>query len=143
MDRIPLKKLAALLLTAVMALSVFTGCGAAASSAASAGSTASSTVQQTVSATLKITDKDGAVTEVALSCAEGDTLAAALLAAGVISAEEAEAGFVTVVNGVAADWNADQAWWGLVDTNGEMTAVGISDIQLTDGDVYGFVYNVG
>ena len=77
-----LKKAAALLLAAVMALSVFTGCGAAASSAA--GSTAASAAQ-TVTATLRVTDPDGAVTEVALTCTEGETLAAALAAAGVIS----------------------------------------------------------
>lgn len=142
MKRNTLNKLAALLLAAVLTLSVLTGCGAASSSgAASAGAAASSAV--TITATLKITDPEGAVTELPLTCSEGDTLAAALLAAGVISQEEADAGFVTVVNGVEANWDADQAWWGLVDANGEMTAVGISDITLADGDVYGFVYNVG
>lgn len=147
MKRNTLNKLAALLLAAVLTLSVLTGCGAASSSAAasagaaSTGAAASSTV--TITATLKITDPEGSVTELPLTCSEGDTLAAALLAAGVISQEEADAGFVTVVNGVEANWDKDQAWWGLVDANGEMTAVGISDITLADGDVYGFVYNVG
>ena len=135
-----LKKAAALLLAAVMALSVFTGCGAAASSAA--GSTAASAAQ-TVTATLRVTDPDGAVTEVALTCTEGETLAAALAAAGVISEEEAASGFVTVVNGITADWNADGAWWCVVDADGQMTPVGIGDILLADGDVYGMVYTRG
>ena len=143
MKQLTLKKLAAVLLAAVLALSVFAGCGGAASSAGSAAGASSAADVQTITATFKITDKDGNVTETALQCAEGDTIAAALQAAVIISAEEAEAGFVTTVNGVTADWNADQAWWGLVDANGEMTAVGIGDIKLADGDVYGFVYNIG
>ena len=143
MKNLTLKKLAAVLLAAVLALSVFAGCGGAASSAASAAGASSAADAQPITATFKITDRDGNLTETVLQCAEGDILADALQAAGIISAEEAAAGYVTVVNGITADWNADQAWWGLVDANGEMTAVGIGDIKLADGDVYGFVYNIG
>ena len=64
----------------------------------------------------------------------------ALAAAGVISAEEAAAGFVTVVNGEEADYNADGAWWCLTDAAGEMTTVGVADIELHDGDSYAFTY---
>ena len=141
MNKHTLKKLAALLLAAVLTLSVFTGCGAASSSAAS--SSAASSAAQTVTATIQITDAEGTVTAVTLTCAEGETLAAALLAAGLISEEEAASGFVTTVNGITADWDADGAWWCLVDANGEMTMNGIADIKLVDGDVYGWVYTVG
>ena len=57
--------------------------------------------------------------------------------------DEAKAGFVTTVDGVAADYNKDQAWWKLEDASGEMTATGIGDIQLKEGDSYSFVYTVG
>ena len=56
------------------------------------------------------------------------------------SAEEAEAGFVTVVNGEAADYNKDGSWWCLTDAAGEMTSVGVADIELHDGDSYAFTY---
>ena len=55
-------------------------------------------------------------------------------------AEEAEAGFVTVVNGEAADYNKDGSWWCLTDAAGEMTSVGVADIELHDGDSYAFTY---
>ena len=78
--------------------------------------------------------------EFTLEAQAGQTLAEALQAAGLISAEEAEAGFVTEVNGVKADFNKDQSWWCLTDASGEATTVGIGDIQLQDGDAYAFTY---
>ena len=51
-----------------------------------------------------------------------------------------EAGFVTVVNGEAADYNQDGSWWCLTDAAGEMTSVGVADIELHDGDSYAFTY---
>jgi len=44
------------------------------------------------------------------------------------------------VNGETADWDKDAAWWCLTDASGEMTAVGVADIQLHDGDSYAFTY---
>ena len=70
----------------------------------------------------------------------GEKLSTALADAGIISAEEAEAGFVTVVNGEAADYNKDGSWWCLNDAAGEMTSVGVADIELHDGDSYAFTY---
>ena len=75
-----------------------------------------------------------------LDAADGEKLSTALADAGVISAEEAEAGFVTVVNGEAADYNKDGSWWCLTDAAGEMTSVGVADIELHDGDSYAFTY---
>ena len=50
---------------------------------------------------------DGTSEEFTLEAQAGQTLAEALQEAGLISAEEAEAGFVTEVNGVKADFNKD------------------------------------
>lgn len=49
--------------------------------------------------------------------------------------------FVTV-NGITADWNANQAWW-KVCKGGEMTSVGVSDLTLTNGDHYEIIYTIG
>ena len=91
-------------------------------------------------ATFTVVDADGNSTEIALSITEGEKLSDALVAAGVISKEEAAAGFVTTVNGVTADYNADGAWWCLTDAAGEMTTVGVADIELHNGNSYAFTY---
>lgn len=91
-------------------------------------------------ATFTVVDADGNSTEIALSITEGEKLSDALVAAGVISKEEAAAGFVTTVNGVTADYDADGAWWCLTDAAGEMTTVGVADIELHNGDSYAFTY---
>lgn len=91
-------------------------------------------------ATFTVVDADGNSTEIALSITEGEKLSDALAAAGVISEEEAAAGFVTTVNGVTADYDADGAWWCLTDAAGEMTTVGVADIELHNGDSYAFTY---
>lgn len=91
-------------------------------------------------ATFTVVDADGNSTEIVLSITEGEKLSDALVTAGVISKEEAAAGFVTTVNGVTADYNADGAWWCLTDAAGEMTTVGVADIELHNGDSYAFTY---
>ena len=151
-------KFLALALAAALAAGILTGCGGTASSAPASSAPASSAAASAaasseaaseaasaaaIQVTFTVTGPDETSTAYTLDAAEGETLADALLTAGLISEEEAAAGFVTTVNGVAADWDKDQAWWCLVDGAGEMTAVGISDIQLADGDSYAFVYTKG
>ena len=147
-----LHKFAVLTLSAVLSVCLLAGCGASASSTASsaASSTASSvavsseaaSVASAAQATVEftVTAADGSVSSVLLNVTDGEKLSTALADAGVISAEEAEAGFVTVVNGEAADYNADSSWWCLTDAAGEMTSVGVADIALHDGDSYAFTY---
>ena len=43
-------------------------------------------------------------------------------------------------SGEAADYNKDGSWWCLTDAAGEMTSVGVADIELHDGDSYAFTY---
>lgn len=164
-----MNKILSSLLALLLAASLLTGCGAAsstaASSAASSEAAASSAVSEAASseasseaaasavseaaaeagadlveAAFTVVYADGTSEELTLSVQPGTLLSDALRDAGVISAEEAEAGFVTTVNGVTADWDADGAWWCLTDANGEMTAVGIADIALQAGDSYAFTY---
>jgi len=156
-----MKKLSALVLSLILAAGLLAGCGASASSAASsaasseavssevvseaapAESAAVSTAEDAAAAiavTFTVTGADGESTVLTLDATDGEKLSDALAAAGVISAEEAAAGFVTVVNGEEADYNADGAWWCLTDAAGEMTTVGVADIELHDGDSYAFTY---
>ena len=151
-----MKKLSALVLSLILAAGLLAGCGASASSASSeavssevvseaapAESAAVSTAEDATTAiavTFTVTGADGESTVLTLDAADGEKLSDALAAAGVISAEEAAAGFVTVVNGEEANYDADGSWWCLTDAAGEMTAVGVADIELHDGDSYAFTY---
>lgn len=148
-----LHKFAVLTLSAVLTVCLLAGCGASASSTASsaassvassvtaseAASSAASKAQATVEFT--VTAADGSVSSVLLNVTDGEKLSTALAEAGIISQEEA--GFVTTVNGETADYDKDQAWWCLTDAAGEMTTVGVADIELHDGDSYAFTYTKG
>lgn len=160
-----MKKLTSLLLALTLALALLTGCGNAAQDAAQATATPEASVEETaapetqetaqgeetadgqdaaqITITFNVTDADGNTTPFELTAQEGAILGDVLLEAGLISQEEHDAGFVTVVNGMEANWDEGQAWWSLLDGEGQMTSVGISDITLADGDVYSFVYTVG
>ena len=110
------------------------------SEASSVEESSSEAAETAAEATFTVVDADGNSTEIPLTITEGEKLSDALAAAGVISEEEAAAGFVTTVNDVTADYNADGAWWCLTDAAGEMTTVGVADIELHDGDSYAFTY---
>lgn len=152
-----LHKFTALALSAVLAVCLLAGCGVSASSTASsaassvAGSAASGAASSVASAPadaqatveFTVTGADGSASSVLLNVADGEKLSTALAEAGIISQEEADAGFVTTVNGETADYNKDQAWWCLTDATGEMTTVGVADIELHDGDSYAFTYTKG
>lgn len=148
---------AALALSAALSLTLLAGCGSASSAPSSTAAASSSTVaasseaaesaasteEEKIKAVFTVNYEDGTSENVDLEVADGTLLSDALRDAGVISAEEAEAGFVTVVNGVTADWDADGAWWCLTDAEGEMTSAGVGEIALHDGDSYAFAYTVG
>ena len=153
-------KFTALVLSAVLSISLLAGCGASSSSTASSAASseaassvaASSAVSEAASEAASeaqaaveftVTGADGTSSTVTLQVTDGEKLSDALAEAGIISQEEADAGFVTVVNGEAADYNKDQSWWCLTDGNGEMTTVGVADITLHDGDSYAFTYTKG
>ena len=152
-----MKKLTTLILALTLSAAMLAGCGVSASTAASSEAASSEVVSEAVSEeaastaeaadsaaaiqfTFTVTGEDGGSTVLTLDAADGEKLSDALAAAGVISEDEAAAGFVTTVNGVTADYNADGAWWCLTDGDGEMTSVGVADIELHDGDSYAFTY---
>lgn len=144
-----LHRAAAALAAAALAAALFTGCGGASSAASSesastapsaASSESASAAEDQIQVLFTVNYADGTSEEFQLEAQAGETLASALAAAGLISAEEAEAGFVTEVNGVLADFSKDQSWWCLTDASGEATTVGVGDIRLQDGDAYAFTY---
>ena len=160
-----MKKLISAIASLTLAACLLAACGSSASSAAPESASSEAVSSEVVSseaassdavsseavsdaesseaaaeATFTVVDADGNSTEIALSITEGEKLSDALAAADVISEEEAAAGFVTTVNGITADYNADGAWWCLTDAAGEMTTVGVADIELHNGDSYAFTY---
>ena len=151
-----LNKILSVAVSAAIAAMLLAGCGTSASSAASSEAVSSEAVSSEVTseaataesgdneakvhATFTVVDADGNSTDIDLEVADGEKLSDALAEAGVISQDEADAGFVTTVNGETADYNTDGAWWCLTDASGEMTTVGVADIELHDGDSYAFTY---
>ena len=122
------------------ASSVAASSEAASSEAASSEAASGQAEDAKVKAEFTVTGADGESQTFTLEVTDGEKLSDALVEAGLISEEEAAAGFVTTVNGETADWDKDQAWWCLTDANGEMTTVGVADIALHDGDSYAFTY---
>ena len=138
-------KFLAVVISAALAAGLLAGCGAASSTASSA---ASSEAVSSVAASSEAASSEAASgpaedakvkAEFTVTGADGESQTF-LVEAGLISEEEAAAGFVTTVNGETADWDKDQAWWCLTDATGEMTTVGVADIALHGGDSYAFTY---
>mgnify|MGYP002762328004 CR=1 FL=1 len=146
---------------AALAAGLLAGCGASAAAGSTASSAASSVAASSeaasseaasseaasaeaseakVKAQFTVTGADGESQTFDLEVTDGEKLSDALAEAGIISADEAAAGFVTTVKGETADWDKDSAWWCLTDASGEMTTVGVADIELHDGDRYAFTY---
>lgn len=137
---------------AALAAGLLAGCGASSAAGSTASSAASSVAASSeaasseavsaeaseakVKARFTVTGADGESQTFDLEVTDGEKLSDALAEAGIISADEA----VTTVNGETADWDKDSAWWCLTDASGEMTTVGVADIELHDGDSYAFTY---
>ena len=59
-----------------------------------------------------------------------------------IEGEESDYGlYITTVNGITADYNADGAYWSVY-VNGEYGMYGVDTQPVTDGDAYSIVYEV-
>lgn len=71
------------------------------------------------------------------------TLGEALLDEGLIAGEDSEYGLmVYTVNGITADWDADQTYWALL-IDGEYANTGVSQTNITAGSTYSFVLTKG
>ncbi len=69
-----------------------------------------------------------------------EILGEALLDHDLIAGEESQYGlYVKVVNGITADYDADQSYW-QVCVNGEEAMTGVDGVEIADGAAYGLVY---
>ena len=92
--------------------------------------------------TFVVTDLEGNEETVNITTTKA-TLGEALLDEGLIAGEDSEYGLmVYTVNGITADWDADQTYWALL-IDGEYANTGVSQTNITDGTTYSFVLTKG
>lgn len=74
---------------------------------------------------------------------DAENLRGALEEAGLVEGEEGPYGlYITTVDGVTADWDANGSWWCLT-KGGEMLETGADDTPIADGDAFELTYTVG
>lgn len=86
----------------------------------------------------EVVQKDGTSKEHEIST-DAAYLADALVEEGLV--EYAADGMYTVIDGIEASWEADQAFWWIT-VNGEDAGVGLNDIAITDGGHYEATYTI-
>lgn len=100
--------------------------------------TAADTKEAAASFTVVVTDLNGTETVFEYS-SDAATVGEALLAEGLIAGEDSDYGlYVTEVNGMTADWDADQTYWAFL-IDGEYAVTGVDSTEITDGATYSFV----
>ena len=86
---------------------------------------------------LDVTDKAGTTTRFTVHT-DKPTVGEALQTVGLIDGEEGPYGlYVKSVNGITADYDADQTYWAFY-INGEMAPTGADSTDIVAGTVYGF-----
>ena len=69
------------------------------------------------------------------------TVGAALIELGLIEGDEGDYGlYVKKVNGITADYDVDQSYWGFY-KNGEYMLTGVDSTEFANGDHYELVYS--
>ena len=92
--------------------------------------------------TLVVADKDGNETTLEVHT-DKDTVGEALMDNQVIAGEDSEYGlYITTVNGITADWDADQTYWAFY-VNGEYAMTGVDATEIVDGATYSLVLTKG
>ncbi len=90
-----------------------------------------------VSFNFSVVDKDGNETKFVIHT-DAETVGAALLEHGLIEGEESEYGlYVKKVNGILADYDVDQTYWGFY-VNGEYAMSGVDTTNIEEGGNYSF-----
>ena len=91
---------------------------------------------------LEVTDNNDTLTVWDVRTNE-ETVGAALVAVGLISGDETDFGLMVIeVNGVVADWDANQAFWAF-HIDGEFAMTGADATYIESGATYAFVYTEG
>ncbi len=74
---------------------------------------------------------------------DAETVGDALVENELVEGDEGEYGlYITAVNGITADYDADQAYWAFYQ-NGEYMNTGVDATEFTSGDQYELVYTKG
>ena len=136
-----MKKLLSLLLALVMAFCLI-ACGTADTPETTEGTpeTTASTEAEVTGVAFKVvvTDLDGNETTFDYT-SDAATVGEALVAEGLIEGHDTEYGlYVDAVNGITADWDADQTYWAFY-IDGEYAMTGVDATELTEGTTYSFV----
>ena len=136
------KQNAALVLIAFM-LVILVACGSAAQSPGSAaGGAAQDIGQGSVAFRFEVTD-DTETVNVWNVHTDETTVGAALVEVDLISGDVSDFGLmVREVNGLVADFDANQAWWAFY-IDGEMAMEGVDTTEIEPEKVYAFVYTIG
>ena len=94
-----------------------------------------------ITITLEVVGPDGSSKEFVIKTDPENNLRKALEGEGLISGEEGAYGlYVKVVDGITADYDVDQSWWGLY-KDGEMLMTGVDTTPIADGDHFELVYS--
>lgn len=72
---------------------------------------------------------------------DAEYLADALVKEGILAAKDAS-GMYTVIDGIEAKWDPDQAWWN-ISKEGVALTVGMNDQPIADGEKYEATYTIG
>ena len=132
-----MKKLFAILLIALMVLSLW------ACTAAPAETTAGTTGETLPAKAFTVTVVHADKSEKAFSYeTTEEKLGAFLEQEGLIDSKGADAGMFHTVDGEKADWNENQSYWAFYE-NGEYAMTGIYDTDIADGGVYKLEYTLG
>ncbi|MBR2310460.1 MAG: DUF4430 domain-containing protein [Oscillospiraceae bacterium] len=89
-----------------------------------------------------VTDLEGSETTFEYTSSAA-SVGEALVAEGLISGHETEYGlYIDTVNGITADWDADQTYWAFY-INGEYATTGIDGTAIVADTTYGLVLTKG
>ena len=126
-----MKKMISLLLALVMVFAL-TACGAKEEAPAA----------DAVSFKVVVTDLEGKETTFEYSSSAA-SVGEALVAEGLIEGHETEYGlYIDTVNGITADWDADQTYWAFY-INGEYATTGIDGTEIVADITYGLTLTKG
>ncbi len=126
-----MKRMISLLLALVMVFAL-TACGAKEEAPAA----------DAVSFKVVVTDLDGKETTFEYS-SNAASVGEALVAEGLIEGHETEYGlYIDTVNGITADWDADQTYWAFY-INGEYATTGIDGTEIVADTTYGLTLTKG
>ena len=144
-----MKKLLSLLLALIMVFGLV-ACGTADTPETTEGTTEAPSAETTVSTEeevagvafkVVVTDLDGTETTFEYT-SEAETVGEALVAEGLIEGHDTEYGlYVDAVNGIAADWATENAYWAFY-IDGEYAMTGVDSTEITEGATYSFVKTV-